>query len=512
MASILLVGAGIIDFAIVLTRTPPPSEVSPQGPIAKVEPSDDTDTAAEDKPAESKAAKGTDAADDTRRQEFIRLMIEGGTSFNAQKLDEAVSALSEAARLFPDDADAKAKLAEAETALTKLNQAKQDASKLREDAARLVKQGQDALEQKKYAAAVEFFKLALQKDSADSTATTGLVAAQEAQNKSQLDEKKLAEYETYIAGGKAAPRAGATPTPSATSSPPSAWCPMTPSPCSSSARRRSNSRACRTGPTSRRSSARLLDLANGSLRLEEIRGGGEDVPAGVAGHAAGRRRKKGLAEAQTALKWRGPSTPPGCCAATQPAGARFADAALAFREALRALPDDETADRALRRTEILQENQNVYFRGWNGPRAAMTLKQYADAIVAYNEALRGGRRRRGPAGAAEHAAAVRRGPAQAQGLRKARRRRSTLLKAAKYSQAGGRAPRRPPGDAAPPAGEPCRAAGALRDAMSDGLQALGSRRFQEAIQHFQAALMEYPNDFAARNYLTKARSGAKSAS
>jgi hypothetical protein len=43
------------------------------------------------------------------------------------------------------------------------------------------------------------------------------------------------------------------------------------------------------------------------------------------------------------------------------------------------------------------------------------------------------------------------------------------------------------------------------EAMDKGVAALNARRFSDAITNFQAALDVYPDDFAARNGLNRAR-------
>jgi outer membrane protein assembly factor BamD (BamD/ComL family) len=43
------------------------------------------------------------------------------------------------------------------------------------------------------------------------------------------------------------------------------------------------------------------------------------------------------------------------------------------------------------------------------------------------------------------------------------------------------------------------------EAMASATQAMNARRYSDAITHFEAALREFPNDFAARNGLNRAR-------
>jgi tetratricopeptide (TPR) repeat protein len=495
IAAILLVGAGVIA-AIVLSRPGAP-EGNPAGPVvAKHEASHEPDK---------------DAEQEKRRREFTTLMIEGGVTFNAQRLDDALAAYTEAVKLFPDDADARQKLSETQAGIAKQRQAREEEAKSREDALRLVKEGQEAIGQKKYAAAVDFFKLALQKEAGNSEASAGLLSAQDALNREQLDAKKLAEYETLIASGKAALK-GARYADAIRDF--IAAQRVVPGDMIAAQFQREaekqldgiNNRAER-----QKELQRLLDLANTALRSKQWEEAEKTFQRALQLAPTDASAQKGLEEVQKAAKlakaefatWmlRGN-------AAAQ--NGRLAEAALAFREAARIFPDNEVANRALRQTELLQDAQTVYFRAMERAGNAMALKHYGDAVVAYNEALR----------AAPGDIAALQGLQDAQRLFEgdARKRQDfdrralaglQLLKAQKYGEAAVElraALRMLPHH--PQAGLVERQ---LRyaEAMSDGVQALNARRWQEAVRHFQMALREYPNDFAARNALAKARSGAK---
>jgi len=501
IASILLIGAGIIG-AIVLTRTAP---AEPQVVDKAPDPAPD----AVERPAPDDQSSAAD--NDKRRQDFIRLMIEGGTALNAQRYDEAHAAYTQAAKLFPDDADLRERLGEARAALAKEQQARQEAAKSRVDAVALAGKGQEALEQKQYAAAVDFFKLALQKDSDNSAASAGLVSAQSALSREQLDQKKLAEYTDLIASGKAALKAARYA--DAIRDFIAAQRVVPDDPIAMQFQREAekqldgiNNRADR-----QKEVQRLLELANNALRSKNWEEAEKTFGRVLQLVPNDADAQKGLAEAQKSAKaaqaefatWMVRGN-----AALQ--AGRFAEAVLAFREATRIYPENETASRALRQTELLQDGQQVYFRAMERAANAMSLKAYGDAVVAYNEGLRV---------SPGDVAAV-------QGLRDAQRffeadshkRRDfekrafaglQHLKAQRYDQAV----------------VELRAALAIlphhpqagiverqvryADAMSDGMQALSAGRFQDAARSFQLALREYPNDFAARNGLAKARSQSK---
>jgi tetratricopeptide (TPR) repeat protein len=448
-----------------------------------------------------------DAEADKRRQEFIRLMIEGGTALNAQLYDEAHSAYTKAAKLFPEDADLRDRLAEARTALAKEEQTRQEALKVRGDATALAAKGQEALEKKQYAVAVDFFKLALQKDSANSTASDGLVSAQSALNREQLDQKKLDEYTDLIASGKAALKARRYA--DAIRDFIAAQRLVPDDPIAMQFQREAEKQLDGINNLAERQKEhqRLIDLANIALRSKNWEEAEKTFQRALQLMPNDADAQNGLAEAQKSAKtaqaefatWmlRGN-------AALQ--AGRFAEAVLAFREATRIYPENDAASRALRQTELLQDGQQIYFRAMERAANAMALKLYGDAMVAYNEALRV---------SAGDAAAL-------QGLRDAQRsfeadahKRKDFekrafaglqhLKAQRYEPA--LAELRAAVRILPHHPQAATVQRQIRyaDAMSDGVQALAAGRNQDAVRHFQLALREYPNDFAARNGLAKAR-------
>jgi tetratricopeptide (TPR) repeat protein len=501
IGSILVVGAGIIA-AIVLTRTPPPEPRDPGEVIAKqpeTQPSPET---------------SADPADDKHRQEFIRLMIEGGTSLNAQRFEEAVSAYTQAVKLAPDDADLRQKLTEAQAGLAKQEQARKDEQKVRDDAARLIKQGKESLEQKKYAAAVDFFKLALQKVAGDSDAAAGLVAAQDGLNREQLDQKKFAEYENLIATGKAALKGGRFADAIRDFIAAQRLVPNDTIAAQLQREAEKHLEGINNRAERQKELQRLLDLANNAVRAKNFEEAEKTYQRILELFPNDPSAQQGLADSQKARKqaevefatWmlRGN-------AALQ--AGRIADAVLAFREATRVLPDNETASRALRQAESLQDGQQVYFRAMERAAAAMSLKQYGDAVIAYNEALRAFP---GDLNALQGLQDAQRLFEADAGKRRDFDKRAfaglQFLKAQKYSEAATelRAALRilPHHPQAVIVERQLRYA----EAMSDGLQALAARRFQDAIREFQTALREFPNDFAARNALAKARAQAKTAS
>jgi len=496
IASILLVGGGIIA-AIVFTRQEAPPQTPSPPPVAVIKEKDEP-AKVDDKDRE----KG-----DKRRQEFIRLMIEGGTSLISQRYDEAASAYAEAAKLFPDDADARQKLGEAQAALAKQRQAGLDEEKKREDAAQLVKKGQAALDEKQYAAAVDLFKLAADKNPSLTEATQGLVAAQAALQRDQLDQKRIAEYEQFILAGKAALKAGRYA--DAIREFVGAQRAVPNDPIAMQFQREAEKQldGLMNRAEKQKEFQRLLEQAAAAMRAKSYEDAEKTYQRALRLFPTDATALQGVEDAQKALKLTKTEFTAWMLKGNGAAQAgRFGEAAIAFREATRLYPNDEAATRALRQAELAQEAQNTYFRAMDAASRSMSFKQYADAIVAYNEALR----------ASPGDFAALQGLRDAQqafeadaGRRKEFERRATagfqMLKAQRYSDAAVELraalkvmrhhPQAPVVDRQADYAE----------AMASATQAMNARRYGDAITHFEAALREFPNDFAARNGLNRAR-------
>jgi tetratricopeptide (TPR) repeat protein len=495
VASILLVGAGIIT-AIALTRGP-----------AQPEPTQPPISAAKEKDETPKTDSTKDADKDKRRDEFIRLMIAGGTSLNSKHYEDAVSAYTDAAKLFPDDAEVKQRLSDAQSFLSKERDAKQEQDKRRDDALLLVQKGKGAQDEKKYAAAVEFFKLALQKDPSVKEASDGLVAAQAALDRDQLDQKKVAEFEQLIASGKAAMKANRFA--DAIRDFINAQRVIPNDPIAMQLQREAEVQLDGLMNRAERMKEfqRLLDQANTSLRSKAYEDAEKGFQRALRLFPGDPGAQQGLADARKGLKtakadftiWMAK----GNAAA---ASGLFADAAAAFREASRLFPNDETASRALRQAELARDNQATYAQAIARAVTAMEARRYADAVVAYNDALR---LLPGDAAALLGLQDAQRALDAELVRRRDFDRRASLglqfLKAQKYSEAAVEfraalkiLPRDPQADIV-------RSQLRYAEAMGRGIAALNARRYAEAITDFQAALAEFPNDFAATSGLNKAR-------
>ena len=492
IASILLVGGGIIA-AIVLTRQQ--TQVPSPAPVAVI------------KEKEEPAKVDDKDKDDKRRQEFIRLMIEGGTSLISQRYDEAVSAYADAAKLFPEDVDARQKLVEAQTALGKQRQAKLDDDKKRDDSVQLVKKAQAALDDKQYAAAVDLFKLAVEKNPSLTPATQGLVEAQAALQRDQLDQKRIAEYEQFILAGKAALKAGRYA--DAIREFVSAQRAVPNDPIAQQFQREAEKQldGLMNRAEKQKEFQRLLDQATAAMRAKSYEDAEKTYQRALRLFPTDATALQGIEDAQKALKQTKTEYAAWMLKGNAAAQAgRFGESAIAFREATRLFPNDEAATRALRQAELAQEAQNTYFRAMDAGSRAMSFKQYADAIVAYNEALRASP---GDFAALQGLRDAQQGFEADTVRRKEFERKATigfqLLKSQRYADAAVELrgalkvmrhhPQAPVVDRQADYAE----------AMSNAIQAMNARRYSDAISFYEAALREFPNDFAARNGLNRAR-------
>src|SRR5262249_43824011 len=104
---------------------------------------------------------------DKRQQDYMRWMIDGGTAANAQQWAVAVTAYQEALKAAPGDAAAGRKLEEAKSALDNQVRAALGDKNLQNDLKKLLTQGEEALANNQFPAALEIYKLVLQQSPGD---------------------------------------------------------------------------------------------------------------------------------------------------------------------------------------------------------------------------------------------------------------------------------------------------------------------------------------------------------
>jgi len=449
--------------------------------------------------------------DKERWQHFTNWMIKGGVADAGKKFDEAVAAYREALKIFPNDAKAKQKLDDARTALAVQAKVKQEDAKTREELAKLLKQADVALEMKQYAAASEIYKLALQKAPGDASAAKGLILAQQALAKDQAEQKKLTEFQSRLAAGKSALKAGQAADARREFM---AALQILPGNAEATAFLRQAElliNAAQDDADRKKEYVRLMDLAGAALRNQRFDDALQGFQQVLKLFPKDAVALKGWNDAQAGAKLAQTEFNGYMAKGAQAMrDMRYQDAVFAFKEATRLFPGNTNATKALREAETAYDSAINYSQSMKLATAAMLTMRYQDAVLQYQEALK----------------AMPGDMLATQGLVDARRlldddlrkkadfdknvqaglllvKQQNYAEANKYfNQAAKLVPMHP---------QILLVQQQVRytDAMAKGTAALNSGKAKEAIPYFQAALTELPNDFAARAALTRAMVLAK---
>lgn len=497
-------------------RTPPVSDakgplsgepvaVAPKTPDAKPEPKPVAPKA--DPKPEPKAEPKVDAEAEARQAVFTRLMIDAGVAAQLKNWDEAVTNYLEASKLAPDDATLKEKLVDAQKQRDAADVAKAAEAKLQREVDALVGQGKEALGRNQVAAASEFFKLALQKSATSVEAAQLLTEAQERLQQADVKQRKLADFDARILSGKAALQAGKGMEALRDFLAAGKLLPDDPLPAEL-AKEAEKLLAVEKDQGDRKKELELvLGFGREQLKAKKFDDAIDTFKQAlkIAPNDAG--AKKGLADAEAGQK-------------TSKAGVqRIVDDALAdlragrvneainrYRDGLRQHPDDETLSRGLRYAEQIEANRQTYYAALNRGIAALSFHRYADALLAFNEALR-----IVPNDTLAYSGLLdaQRGIARQeqlrieyerlvnQGLNAIRVRR--YVEGAQFFTAALKLVR--------PANLPDPQVLRMQryaEAMARGTAAANARNWNEAIAMFQAALAANPGDFAAQTALQQA--------
>jgi tetratricopeptide (TPR) repeat protein len=453
--------------------------------------------------------------EDKRRLEFEGLLKRGEGALAKKQYADAEKAYGDALKLFPADAAALEGLVAAKAALASASTSKEDAEKRRADVARLVKEGKGAMEGKQFALAVRLFDSARRLAPADTEIIKALTEAQAAADADKDEKQKLAEYQTHVDAGRAALAAQRYPDAIREFQAAQRLIPadvqaglslrlaeqrlnalqaaaqdqqqrfaafaalMERSANALRAKRyedavQAANEAVKLFPNDTRAKQaqadarkalraararynQLLTDADGALQARRIDEAGRLYQQAAELFPEDDGAKKGLQQARAAadmLRDAGAAynrlTATGAAALQ---GRRFADAVLAFTEALRLVPADPLAAQGLRDAQVgvdrLARRRLALDRQLQAGAAALKQKQYADAIRAFKAALD-----LDPDS-----------PAALDGLRQAR----------------------------------------YADAMTEGWRALNAKRRQDAIRSFEDALKEKPGDPQATTALQQAK-------
>jgi len=452
IGAVFLVGGGIIA-AIVMTRTPPvPKDNAPAvraetSPVPKTL-ADDSDKIRQ-KPEKQRAEPPRDKHEDDKRQAgFARFMQQGKEAMTAGQYAAAVRAFKQAVQLLPDDEAAGRALSDAQTALAADETQK---AKLA-DYQNHMTAGQAAAVAGRYADAVRDYVAALQILPGNAAALQGQRLAENQLALLQDQGKRKAEY------------------------------------------------------------ARLVDLAGTALRNQRFKDAVDNYTSALKLLKDDPTAQRGLAEAQQGLNNQAAALARQLALADAAMrSGRYADATLAFQAAIQLSPTNAIAAQGLLAAQAALANnlktaQAAYLQFMTQGAAALTARQFADAVLAYNSALQ----------------LVPNDPAAQQGLRDAEARLALLLpgigdfdrelqrgladlnlqrfrEASRHFKAALKL--RP---------DSIQAARGLRqarygEAMADGRAALTARRYVDAVRSFEEALVQVPGDPAATQALRQAR-------
>jgi tetratricopeptide (TPR) repeat protein len=453
--------------------------------------------------------------EEKRRLELAGLLKRGDDALAKKQYQEAEKAYGDALKLFPADPDALRGLVAAKAALASASTSQEDAGKRKADVARLVKEGQEAMAGKQFALAVRLFESARQLAPGDSAIIKALTEAQAAADADKDQKQKLAEYQTHMDAGRAA--LAAQRYPEAIRELQEAQRLIPADVQAGLALRQAEQRlgalqaAAQDQQQRFAAFAALMERSANALRARRY----EDA-VGAANEAVklfptDTRAKQALADARKALRAARVQYNQMLTDADAAVQARRPDEAVRlYQQAAELFPEDEAAKKGLRDAraalDLLRDAGAAYNRLMATGAAAMQGRRYADAVLAYTEALR----------------LVPNDPLAAQGLRDAQagaeRRGRRRLALERQLQAGAAAlQQKQYADAIrafkaaldldpdnPAALDGLRQA-RYADAMAEGWRALNAKRRQDAIRSFEAALKEKPGDPQATAALQQAK-------
>ncbi len=489
------------------------SETPKSAEIANVEKKDPLPEPKPEAKPEPKAEPKEDIELERRREKFTYLMIDAGIATQLRKHDEAVSAYTEALRIFPDDTEVHRKLGDARAAFEAHDKTRRELEQVQSDTAALVKRGQAALDKDQFPAAIDFFKLALAKSPTNEEAAEKLLAAQNRLQKANADKKKLDDFDQHVLSGKAALKAGRSADAVREFVAAGRILPNDPLPpellkdAELQLAKNNNNQGDR-----KKQHQSLLDQAAGFLRDKKIEDADDAYRQALRLFPDDPIAKRGLDDIQKNLKQARAEVANFINQAQNAiAQGQIPAAALYLREADKIMPRNPDLIRAWRAVELIQANQPLYFQAINRAAIAMSLHRFGDALIAYSDALF----------IVPNDTQATLGVLAAQrGLETLNRRKREydilvnqgvlLLKSQRYVEAARSLEaavrlNRPPLLPDPPV----QALSRFADAMVQGITALNNRQFILAAQLFQTALNELPNDPAAQSGLQKALAGAK---
>lgn len=499
--AIALAGGGITTALLLTRERPTPAPVADQEPPIKQKDDERLQLEAERKSLEQ----------EKRKLDIARQLSQAGTLLAERKYADAEKAYGEVLKLAPEEGEAIKGLVNVRVALAAETRAAEDKSARDMGYARLMSQGKEAMDKKQFLAAVRLFTAAQQARPGDPDATAGLTDAEQALIAEDMQKKTLAEYQAHMDSGKAA--LAAKRYQDAIQSFIAAQRVQPTDEAVANALKQAQDRLKDQEDREKRQAqfAGLMERGNFAMRNRRYDTAVTSFEGALKLFPDDREARQALQEANKAKKQARSEFNKLMAQANQAMqNQRIEEAARAYAGASALFPDDMTAARMVKQVdrllESLQTNQAAYVRFVTQGGLALRTGRYADAARAYADALRivpndpeailGLREAQANLNgvivqAADYQQLMTAG-AQAMRLR----RYPDAVKA--YTDALTVAP----GDVA--ANTALRQA-RYQQAMAQGQAAMFARRYNDAIRAFQDALREVPGDFQAQVALRNAQ-------
>ncbi|MCI0640575.1 MAG: tetratricopeptide repeat protein [Gemmataceae bacterium] len=478
---------------------------------------EELDNTAQAKPPETKieepdpdAEAKAKAESEKNRTEFVRLMVDGELAASGNRLDEALLAYQAALKIYPEDKQAGKKLEDVRAKLDMLAKEQKDDAKNQTEFQQLLERGKEAMAKQQFAAAVEIYKLALQKRPGDARGGQALSAAQEALAQNEMEQQKLADFQKHINAAQSALSARRFQDAAGEATAARLLLPGNEKALDLLRQAEKALNAQKDQQASKTEFNRLLDIAGDSLRNNRFEEAVQAYEKALDLFPDDAIANKGWKNAQSMLKnakaefdlqiARGQNAT---------LGGRFRDAVDAFREATRLFPSNQVAAKALRQAEVLLENQAAFVTALNNGTFALQASRHEEAILAFLEALR----------------IVPNDPTAQKGLLDARKGldndvKNRKIAEVKYQQAQAALKSKDYGKARLLFNDVLKLVpnhpqllligrqARYSEAMFDGINDFNAKRFFDAARNFQIALRENPGDPTALAWFNKVK-GAK---
>jgi tetratricopeptide (TPR) repeat protein len=194
---------GMAVAGIYLAQPNPPASPVAESP-KPVPPKDDKPTVEEDRRVEERRQR----QEEEKRLAFERRMRKAEEALTEKRFADAENSYKEALKLYPDDAAAKKGLSAAKASRQAADDAlahdKEEKELRQKEIAQLHEQGDKAMRDKEYAAAVQAYAQAKKLAPDDEQLGKALEAAKTAADEDAAEKKKLADYRKHLEDGRAA--------------------------------------------------------------------------------------------------------------------------------------------------------------------------------------------------------------------------------------------------------------------------------------------------------------------